>query len=104
MPSVDYEELVKNYYDNLNTTLRKFSPGPDFLETWVHDEDHNKSLLGIFESAEEAGVPVLTVAISRNLIDKIKREWLTDQLKTMGKVQWEELPERVKLEVHFRKP
>ncbi|MBI4405541.1 MAG: hypothetical protein HY537_15370 [Deltaproteobacteria bacterium] len=83
---LDYEALVKAYYQNLHTTLRNFRAGPPFLESWVHDEDHNRSILGIFEAAASAGVHTLTVKVGTSLAAQLDQPWLKENLAAFGNV------------------
>lgn len=68
---LDYDALAKDYVENLHTTLRNFTPGPEFLETWVYEENHDSSVLGILESAEEADLAGVTITISRAIADEM---------------------------------
>ena len=73
---LDYDLLAKEYVENLHTTLRNFTPGPDFLETWVYEENHNSSVLGILESADEADLAEVKIKISRAIVDEMDLETL----------------------------
>lgn len=86
MEVLNYDQLVDSYYENLNTTLRKFSPGPEYLDSWVHDEDHNRSILGIFESAE-AYLPELAIEVSQKVAPTINKAWLQETLNKFGNVK-----------------
>lgn len=102
MPEViNYDELVSNYYENLHTTLRKFSPGPDFLESWVHDEDHNRSLLGITESASDCGVAELVVNISPKVGGELNQKWINENLGKYGTVSIKDNGTSFELKIQF---
>ncbi len=81
---LNYDELVRKYYENLHATLRSFHSGPEFLQTWVHDEDHKQSIFGIFEAAHLEGVISLALEISQGLIGDIDWNWLEKQIAGLG--------------------
>jgi len=84
---LNYESLVENYETGLSTQLRNFKSGPEFLETWVHDTDPRRSVLGIFEAAREAGVEELKLDLGPNSIDKLNVSSLGDELRELGQVR-----------------
>lgn len=83
---LDYDLLAKEYVENLHTTLRNFTPGPDFLETWVYEENHNSSVLGILESADEADLAEVKIKISRAIVDEMDLETLKAESKYMPRL------------------
>lgn len=84
---LNYDALVEAYYENLHTTLRKFSPGPEYLDSWVHDEDHNRSILGIFESAESYSLEELAIEVSPKVAPQVDQNWLKENLNRFGAVK-----------------
>jgi hypothetical protein len=99
---IHYEELVQNYCDGLFTKLRNFVPGPPFLETWVHDEDHSRSLYGIFEAAESAGLESLEVAVKAETAKSIEMIRLEGELSRLGKVEIKKAEVGFHITVRFR--
>ncbi len=81
---LNYQDLVVGYYDNLNNNLRNFKGGPGFLETWVHDEDHNRSLLEIFDLAREHGVDSLKITLSSDVTTELNLDWLRRSASAYG--------------------
>ncbi len=99
--ALNYEELVKSYYDNLYNTLRNFRPGPEFLEDWVHDEDHTRSLLGIFEAAHNHGLKSLSVNLSTEISPTLNQDWLLENLKSLGSLSINTAPTGLQLIMQF---
>lgn len=69
---VNYNDLVANYYKNLENNLRGFSGGPGFLSVWAHDEDPTRSLMSIIDLAIEDGHEILTIKSSQEVADQFK--------------------------------
>lgn len=84
---LNYRELVDAYYDNLNNNLRNFRGGPGFLEPWVHDEDHNRSLLEILDLAKSSGVQNLAIQLTPTISSSLNLDWLKHQARTYGSVE-----------------
>lgn len=87
--TLKYGDLVSSYYENLHSTLRNFSPGPEFLEDWVHDEDHNRSILGIFEAASNHGLEGLALEINEEFAQSLNNDWLSENLKSLGSLRFD---------------
>lgn len=99
--TVDYEELVRAYREALTTVLRGFSAGADFLDMWVLDDDHHKSILNLIESAESAGVKRICIRVGANTLkglDLAKLERMVGQLAT---IQVTSDDDGVILEIHY---
>ncbi len=64
---LDYNQLVSDYYKNLDENLRGFRGGPGFLETWTHDENHDRSISQILDLAEEHKVEVLLLKVGEEI-------------------------------------
>jgi len=84
MAKLNYQELVSDYYDNLNNNLRNFKGGPGFLETWVHDEDHNRSLLEILDLAHAHGIADLTIRLPNDVTSTLDMTWLKEKSAEYG--------------------
>jgi hypothetical protein len=82
---INYRELVNAYYENLNENLRHFRGGPGFLETWVHDEDHARSLLAILDLAQAEGVEELEIELPQDI--SFSFEWLRREAASLGRVE-----------------
>lgn len=87
MTDLDYQELVNGYYDNLNNNLRNFKGGPGFLETWVHDEDHNRSLLEILDLAHSHGIERLNIQLPATVTSTINLDWLKRNASEFGSLE-----------------
>lgn len=86
---LNYSALVKDYNDSLNTKLRGFRPAADFLEMWVPDADHSKSLLNMFEAAEMGGVSEFSIVIDANIVKDIDLEQLAVQAASVVKLTFQ---------------
>lgn len=82
---INYSELVSAYYENLNENLRHFRGGPGFLETWVHDEDHARSLLAILDLAHADGVGELEITLPQDI--SFSLEWLRKEAASLGRIE-----------------
>lgn len=86
-----YDDLVRDYLDSLHSKLRNFSVEPEFLATWVHDEDDATSLYEIFAAAREAGCRDLTVAVGTKSVARVDRAALEKRLAPLGSIRIEAL-------------
>lgn len=84
---IDYAQLVHDYYKNLNETLRNFRGGPDFLETWGYDDNHNRSLVEIFDLAVSHNVPNLRIRLSRDVADALDLDVIRSDIQAMGQIE-----------------
>lgn len=84
-----YDELVEGYYRNLNDTLRNFRGGPGFLESWVLDENHSRSLLDILDLAIQNGASSLEISLSGEVAENLDVAWLQTEIKDAGQVKLE---------------
>lgn len=84
-----YDHLVRDYLDSLHSKLRNFSVEPEFLATWVHDEDDATSLYEIFAAAREAGCRELTVGVGAAAARRVDRTALEKRLAPLGAVRVE---------------
>lgn len=87
MTELNYSELVAGYYDNLNNNLRNFKGGPGFLETWVHDEDHARSLLEILALADEHGISALKIQLGPEVKSSLNLDWLRRNSTEYGSIE-----------------
>ena len=88
---LSYDDLVRDYLDSLHAKLRNFSVEPDFLATWVHDEDDATSLYEIFAAAREAGCRDLTVGVGAMTARRVDRGALEKRLAPLGVIRVEVL-------------
>lgn len=84
---LNYQELVTGYYDNLNNNLRNFKGGPGFLETWVHDEDHNRSLLEILDLAHSHAIAEMTIQLPAEVVASLNMDWLSKNAAEYGTLE-----------------
>ena len=77
---IQYQDLINDYYENLNTNLRNFRGGPGFLESWVHDEDHTRSLLGIFDLANENKIDEVQILLSPDVMSSVNFSFLSNEI------------------------
>jgi hypothetical protein len=88
---ISYDDLVRDYLDSLHSKLRNFSVEPEFLATWVHDEDDATSLYEIFAAAREAGCGELSVGVGAQAAGRVDRAGLEKRLAPLGAVRVEVL-------------
>lgn len=79
--NIQYEKLVQDYLESLNTQLRGFSPSKelDFLETWTPDDDVTYSILSIIECAYESKLEELFISLN----EKTLKEFNITNLKPL---------------------
>lgn len=83
---LSYDALVRQYLETLNAKLRNFAVEPEFVATWVHDEDDQRSLQGLFVAAQAGGCRELTVEVSAETAAKLDRAGLSKELTALGEV------------------
>lgn len=86
---LSYDDLVRDYLDSLHSKLRNFSVEPEFLATWVHDEDDATSLYEIFAAAREAGCRDMTVSVGAAPAGRVDRAALEKRLSPLGAIRIE---------------
>lgn len=80
-----YEELYRSYVESLQTKLRNFSVGHEFLDTWVPEEDPTRGLFGLFEAAALAKVrEPLIVCVSPETLQRLDCAGLKNKLAALG--------------------
>ncbi len=99
--SLDYTVLLKEYEHRLTSMERGFQMDHAFIDLWVPDEDPNKSLFYLFESAALRDQPGLSVTLSNEMLDSIDGEGLINQLGKLGGVDVQRDAKRAKLTVSF---
>jgi len=100
---IDYEILVADYLRSLTTVLRGFKTGSGyaFLETWVHDDNENRGILGIIEAARDYGLPGISISIGQATLQKLDFPLLREQAAQQGKIFVEHSPLGMDLTTHF---
>lgn len=101
---LNYADLIAEYDRRLEAIERGFGMEAEFLGTWVPDDDHNKSLLYLFEAASAGGLPGLALVLDQALLDAIDGEGLLRALKPLGGVRVVRGDGHVTLEVAFKGP
>jgi len=99
--TVDYEELVRSYRDSLTTVLRGFTAGADFLDIWVPDDDHHKSILNLVESAESAGLDGVSIRIGADTLRGLDLAKLEVMIGKLATVRAQPDGDGVVLEIHY---
>ena len=94
-----YEDLVKDYWESLTTTLRGFRPAADFLDMWVPDEDNLKSIVNLVEAAQMAGKDAISISIGPDTLQNLELTKLLDLSADYGKVHVESQEQGAVLEV-----
>lgn len=83
--------------------LRGFGPAEEmsFLETWVPDEDHHASIVGLFVSAKESGIPKVTVVVSQDSVPDAELSKLEKALSDIGMLELERSADGIEVTVSF---
>lgn len=86
MERIDYLALVDEYNTSLTNVLRGFRPKFEFLELWVPDEDHVKSILNLVDAAQDSDYFNIEVYLDNNLLSEIQINHLINELESLGVV------------------
>lgn len=99
-----YEELMETYHTGLTTVLRRFRSMEEFefLETWVPDDDPERSILNILEAAKEGGVSSLVVTLGPETLQGLNLKHLTQEARLLGDPTAEMTQGGVELLVQFQ--
>tara|TARA_Y100001954_G_C15733625_1_gene564582 strand:- start:41 stop:1141 length:1101 start_codon:yes stop_codon:yes gene_type:complete len=81
---IEYDNLVKDYNESINNILRGFKPKFDFLEMWVPDSDHSKSILNLFDAGLMAGEDKISLLINSKSLEKIDYQMIKEEVQKMG--------------------
>ena len=70
---IDYDKLIKDYWDALNTKLRGFSASDkdNFLEEWVPDENDILNIRSILNEAFRNSIETIRIQLSSGTLQKI---------------------------------
>ena len=83
---LDYDKLVDAYSTNLEVSLRGFRPAEEMLDTWVPDEDTERSLSNLVEAAQLCGSDRIAVRVGAQTLSKHPAAVLKEKLATLGEV------------------
>lgn len=72
----DYEPLMADFNQKLNTQLRSHGADSEYLEMWVPDEDPVKSMLNMAESALAFGCQEMKIRFGTATMDEGQRKTL----------------------------
>ncbi len=86
---IDYEKLVNDYNDSLNSVLRGFRPKYDFLELWVPDANPISSVKNLVESAINQGHCAVSLFFSAEVLEQINFDALCKEMKSYGPIEQE---------------
>ena len=98
---LNYVELLAQYEDRLVSMERGFQLDYEFLDLWVPDESHNKSIYYLFESAALRGQKGLALNISPEILSSLDGDGLIESLKALGGVSVQKNPDGSVLTVSF---
>lgn len=87
MPEINYENLITEYNESIANVLRGFRPKYDFLESWVPDANHNRSIVNLVESAQSFGVAQIKLKVTRATLTQIDLPALKGVLESMGRLE-----------------
>lgn len=84
-PMIDFDALVGGYQGRLTSMLRGFRSGDEghrFLETWVPDEDDERSILGLLEAAGAEGLGGLRIRFASATVARLTEARLVSVAKS----------------------
>lgn len=87
--AVKYEELVEAFERNLVSVLRGHSADVEYLEMWVPDENHAKSILNMVEAAQAFGREEISIRVSLDTAAAIDMAGLKTVLSCLGQIEIE---------------
>jgi hypothetical protein len=96
---IDYGKVTEAYWTSLNTVLRGFQPAAEFLELWVPDEDHVKSIINMIESVQIVGQEKLSLFLSRDILAQINLDDLKEKAARYGAVTLEDSEDGMVMDV-----
>ncbi len=99
MEIINYDDLVKEYNENISNILRGFRPKFDFLEMWVPDSDPLEGIVNLVETAFVSGENSIFLSVSKETFNSIDKKELISECKTYGQVEIEEKDSNVILNV-----
>jgi NifU-like protein involved in Fe-S cluster formation len=85
--AINYEDLVREYNLSLNSVLRGFRPKYDFLELWVPDANHLRSVKNLVESALDQNHKTFSLYFSPAILKEIEWDKLVQELEKICKVE-----------------
>lgn len=101
---IHYEKLVHDYLSGLTTRLRNFIPAEDFLDLWVHDEDHANSILAMLEAAGAHGLKSVSINItSEDTMKHLDADRLRKSSESIGQISMEKTPEGMLIHFAFNR-
>ena len=86
---LNYKQLVKNYWDSLTSVLRGFHSGVEFLELWVPDEDHIKSIINLVEAAQDFGQNSFELFLDNEVVNQMKVNLLKNELQNLAFIEYQ---------------
>lgn len=87
MEVINYKELVTDYNESLVNVLRGFRPKAAFVEMWVPDADHSKSIINLVEAAQIHGEDSFRISVANPIWKEINQNSLISEMKKMGSVE-----------------
>lgn len=83
---INYEEVVDDYNGKLLTKLRSHGSSFDYLEMWVPDENHVKSILNMVEAAETYGKQDIQISILNDTLTSSELKLLVEEIQKIGNI------------------
>tara|TARA_B100000029_G_C17331761_1_gene871929 strand:- start:529 stop:846 length:318 start_codon:yes stop_codon:yes gene_type:complete len=101
--NIQYEKLVQDYLESLNTQLRGFSPSKelDFLATWTPDDNITYSILSIIECAYESELKELSIILNSKSKAEFNFKDLEQLTNKIAKINCNIVKENLKLNVYL---
>ena len=97
-----HRKLVSSYMEGLMSKLRGFGPEESFLDMWVPDSDHGKSILNMIESASMHGLSTLTIEIqSPEVQDTLQIDQLVQDLNKSVRAEYRKSNQSIFIDIAF---
>lgn len=103
--SVNYEQLLAAYWNNLTTALRGVSVGHDlhFLDAWVPEDDATRGVLGVVEAAQDSELESITIELGATTLSRMNSDELCRAAGAYGAARTERRGTSLELQVTFRR-
>lgn len=83
---LNYEALVTDYNESMNSKMRGFRASENFLETWVPDDDINISILNLMEAAQNFGQKDIKVYLQGENAQQLNLAKLKEMSQSIGDI------------------
>ena len=97
----DYEQLAKEFGQNLLTKLRQHSVDYGFLDYWVADSDFKKGLISMVESAKLSNYGEIDINFKKKSLAHKDIDWFKNEIIKFGNFELTDRNDSYNLLVKF---